>query len=132
MPRVPTEASVPGLWRLRGAGVLATLLFYGTLYAVPGTEYALHVPLIPAQGVAIAGLAALYTWWIFVMHRWTASREWSAQHTLALVTGMLIPTTLLSPVAFAVGQPILAFGLLAIMVSSAVRLQRAARVPVPV
>src|SRR6185437_16517676 len=108
-PRVSTEAPAPGLWRLRGAGVLATLLFYSALYVVPGTVFALHVPLIPAQGVAIAGIAALYAWWVLVMRRWTASREWSAQHTLALITGMLIPTILLSPVAYAVGQPLPAF-----------------------
>jgi len=96
-PRTLTATPPPSLWRLRWAGFFTMLGFFVLIYAIPPITLKLagaHV--LAAQAADIVIFVLFSALLLFAGRRWTGRTGWSLRHTLALITGVLAFTTLLT------------------------------------
>ncbi len=96
-PRQLSPRRAPGLWRLRWAGFFAMLSYFLLIYIVPTiTVKLVGGRYVIAQIIDIA-LCVLYSALLLRIGRgWTAREGWSLRHTLALITGIMAFSTLIS------------------------------------
>ena len=126
--RLDTRA-VPGLGRLRLAGFAGTLLFFGAIIFLPALLA--HI-LFPAHRVLtqlgiILGVLIFCACLLLIVRRWGRRRVWGHRQSLALITGALLPTILLSlllPSAWLAAQPAATLPCLALLLWAAYRKRR--------
>jgi hypothetical protein len=89
-PRARRSGSSPGLWRLRGAGVIAMVAYAGLIFVVPQlTSQVAGTFVLAAQAADILLLVLFGALLLRIGGRWTVYQDWSPRHALALITGML-------------------------------------------
>lgn len=106
-PRLRNDRLAPRLWTLRLVGFGCSGAFFLALFALP---VLVRNPLI-ATGISLAALALL----VWRLRTWTARVDWERRHTVALASGALGVGIALSPLFWAVGEPLIgaiALGLL--------------------
>jgi hypothetical protein len=92
-----TTRPVPGLWKLRWAGFFTMLSYFLLIYRIPTITLKLAGPhKIAAQGADIALFLLFSALLLRIGRRWTAYAGWSLRHTLALITGMMAFSTLIT------------------------------------
>lgn len=136
-PHMPTSnaaRSAPGLWRLRGLGFLAMLLYFVCIYLLPvlfaGIGKRLGAPLALPGLLANVILIALTAWAVALCASWARRPGWSPRRQLALITGALGFTTLISLIAppeHAVGEPLITIPFMIFLIILAWRARRADR-----
>ncbi len=95
--RTLTTRPAPGLWKLRWAGFCAMLSYFLLIYLIP----TITLKLAGSQKVA-AQLADIAFFLLFsalllrIGRRWMAHAGWTLRHTLALITGMMTFSTLVT------------------------------------
>jgi hypothetical protein len=96
-PRPMRATPPPSLWRLRWVGFFTMLGFFLLIYAVPQITLKLagaHV--VAAQAADIVIFVLFSALLLFAGRRWTGRTGWSLRHTLALITGLLAFSTLIT------------------------------------
>lgn len=96
--RARSARRAPRLWPLRLCGVLAAFLFFFALYGVPNIlgKHAEAQTLRGLQVDYIAILAAYFAVCVVVARRWTGRAGWGPPQALALITGGMVPSLLIS------------------------------------
>jgi hypothetical protein len=126
---------VPSIGRLRLAGAAATVAFYVLFAVVPG----LIAAGIPPSGrgqwqVLLVLVMAVFCWEIVSVGRdWTRRPGWGQPQTLAVITGVLLPTIVASvvlPIALRSLEPLVTLPVLALL-SWLGRRQRRTATPAP-
>ncbi len=119
--RAAVPRPVPAAGRLRLAGAAATVVFYGLFAVVPGVVAAA----VPAAGrrpwqVLLVVSMAVFCWEIVSVGRdWTSRPGWGQPQTLAVITGVLLPTIIASvvlPVALRSLEPVVTLPVLALLI----------------
>ncbi len=136
-PALPTAIQAkpaPGVWRLRILGFLAMLVYFLCIYLLPVLFAAigkrLGAPLALPGLQANAALIALAAWAVALCMGWARRPGWSPRRQLALITGALGFTTLLSLIAppeRAVGEPLITVPFMVFLNVLAWRAHRAER-----
>lgn len=93
--RVVEDRPPPGLWRLRCAAFVATLLWFCGLWVLPNL---LHVGVLP-----VLELGFVFVVSAILLRRWSSRPGWNRRHRLALASGGLGFIIAYSPVAEAGG-----------------------------
>lgn len=96
-PRPMRTTPPPSLWRLRWTGFFTMLGFFVLIYAIPPITLKLagaHV--VAAQAADIVIFVLFSALLLFAGRRWTGRAGWSLRHTLALITGLLAFSTLIT------------------------------------
>lgn len=107
--RVLSAKRPPRLWPLRLYGVLAAFLYFFALYGVPQI-LGKHADLQTLRGLQvdyIVILAAYCAICITIARRWTGRAGWGPPQVLALLTGGMVPSLLISLGFFAQLQPLI-------------------------
>lgn len=102
--------TLPGLGRLRLAGLVGTLLYFGSIFLVPAMLAHTLFPVSPmlSQVLIILSIFLVCAFLLVMVRRWSAHRAWGHRQALALITGALLPAILLSlflPRMWLVAQP---------------------------
>ena len=122
----------PGIGRLRLAGAAAMVTFYALFAAVPGLIEAGIPPAArgPWQLVPVL-LMAGFCWEVVSVGRdWAGRPGWGRPQTLAVITGVLLPTivaSVLLPAARQSLEPLVTIPVLGLLVWLSLRNQQAAR-----
>ncbi|HEY0757211.1 MAG TPA: hypothetical protein VGD98_24870 [Ktedonobacteraceae bacterium] len=121
---------LPGLGRLRLAGFVGTLLYFGAILIVPGLLAHTLFPSYPVLSQILIILSILITCAFLLrrVRRWTTRSSWRENQALALITGALLPTTLLSlflPQMWLAAQPAVTLPLMALLLWTAYRRRKA-------
>jgi hypothetical protein len=96
-PRILTATPPPGLWRLRWAGFSTMLSFFLVIYAIPPITLKLAGAHAATAQVADIAIFVLFSALLLrISRRWTERTGWSLRHTLALITGVLAFSTLIT------------------------------------
>jgi hypothetical protein len=96
-PRTLSATLPPSLWRLRWAGFFAMLSYFAVIYLIPQIILRLAGGRLIAAQVADCVIFVLFSaLLLFAGRRWTGRAGWSLRHTLALITGILAFSTLLT------------------------------------
>ena len=96
-PRLLSVTPPPSLWRLRWAGFLTMLGFFLLIYAIPPLTLKLAgAHEVAAQAVDIVIFVLFSALLLRASRRWTGRTGWSLRHTLALITGVLTFSTLIT------------------------------------
>ena len=96
-PRILTATPPPGLWRLRLTGFFAMLGFFLLIYAIPPIMLKLAgAHIVAAQAADIVIFVLFSALLLIAGRRWTGRTGWSLRHTLALITGVLAFSTLIT------------------------------------
>jgi hypothetical protein len=124
--RPSVEGQLPGLIRLCLAGFVGTLLYFGTILLVPGILSHTLFPIAPVLSQALIILSVLIVCTVIGMQvrHWTRRPGWQEKQILALITGALLPTILLSlllPPMWLAAQPAITLPLLALLLWAAYR-----------
>lgn len=129
-PQGPRAA--PGLGKLRVAGFTGTMLFFGAILLVPGifvhTIFLANPAL--AQILTILITLAVGVFLLITVQRWSKRHNWGNRQVLALITGALLPTILLSlilPPMWRAGQPVATLSCLALLLGTAYYQRKRAR-----
>ncbi len=95
--RIPAKHP-PGIQRLRLAGAAGTVLFYAAFAVVPGLAgAAVPADMLAAWQVALVGvMCAVFSLVVATARNWTARTGWGDPHTLAVISGALLPAIILS------------------------------------
>ncbi len=107
--RAISTRRTPKLWPLRLYGVLAAFLFFFVLYGVPNI-FGRHADLQTLRGLQVDYIAILAVYCalcVVVARRWTGRAGWGPPQVLALLTGGLVPSLVISLFASARLQPLL-------------------------
>jgi hypothetical protein len=119
--RTQVPRPVPATGRLRLAGAAATVTFYVLFAVVPGL-IAAGVPAAERGSwqVLIVLLMAVFCWEVVSVGRaWTSRPSWGQPQTLAIVTGVLLPTIIASvilPMALRSLEPLVTLPVLALLI----------------
>jgi len=110
-PRLLSATPPPRLWTLRVAGFAAMFAYFILIYSVPDLTARRARPsgLLSAQLVDIAAMLLFSAILLWRARRWSGRAGWSPRHTLALITGVLTLTILLSllvPEERTLGEPL--------------------------
>jgi hypothetical protein len=133
--RTGVPRPVPSIGRLRLAGAAATAAFYVLFAVVPG----LIAAGVPPSGrgpwqVLLVLVMAVFCWEIVSVGRdWTRRPGWGQPQTLAVITGVLLPTIIASvvlPMALRSLEPVVTLPVLALL-SWLGRRQRRTGTPAP-
>ncbi len=134
-PPAAQTKPAPGLWRLRALGFLAMLLYFLCIYLLPALfaeiGKRLDAPAALAGLLANIILVVLAAWAVALCANWSRRPGWSPRRQLALITGALCFTTLISLIAppeRAVGEPLVTVPFLAFLIILAWRARRASAV----
>jgi len=112
---------VPGLGRLRVAGVLGTVAFFVVFAIVPGIIGS-RVPATELAGwqvLLVVLMSVFFGSVIAIARNWSARTDWGGRQTLAVITGALLPAitlSLLLPVAWRELEPLVTVPMLALLV----------------
>ena len=112
---------LPSAARLRLAGAAATAGFFTIFSVVPGVIAGLVRPagLGPWQLLLMALMTAYFSLIIAIGRRWCTRPDWSRRHTLAVITGVLLPAiaaSLVLPAALHGLEPLVTLPSLAILI----------------
>ncbi len=95
--RLLSATPPPSLWRLRWAGFLTMLGFFLLIYAIPPITLKLAGSYaLAAQYIDIVFFILFSAFILRIGRGWTARAGWSPRHTLALITGVLAFSTLIT------------------------------------
>jgi hypothetical protein len=102
----------PRLWLLRLVGFLAGLGFFVGIYGMPNAlgKHARIGTLVALQPVYILVFLGYFLICLVTLRRWTGRANWGDAQALALITGVLTPSILISlivPVMHAELQPLI-------------------------
>lgn len=129
-PRKLTAAPPPGLWRLRWVGFLASVTYFVLLLIVPSITLKLAgAYTLAAQGIDIVFFILFSALILRVGRGWTARAGWSLRHALALISGVLmfsILITLLPPV-WSTLEPLATLPFLLLLIALSLRLRHQER-----
>lgn len=129
-PPVPSEKTLPGLWKLRLAALGTTIAFFATIWVFPAI-------LRPAVLTAATTLVVVI-FGIWRVRTWSARSGWGAEQRLALASGAMSFFLLLAPIDElnhpggkpTQGMTLVALLWLAGLIALSLRTGRRARVPV--
>lgn len=126
----------PGPRILRLAGAAATLLFFSLFTAVPGVVASAVPPAGrgPWQVLLMILMSVFFALVIAVGRRWSARPGWGPRQVLAVITGALLPATVLSvvvPTALLALEPLATLPTLALLIWLDRRLSRPRTTKVP-
>jgi hypothetical protein len=133
-PGLGSPRRAPAIGRLRLAGAAAMVTFYVLFAVVPGLVGAA----IPAAGRApwqllLIVLMATYFWWVIDVGRdWASREDWGRRRTLAVITGVLLPTigaSIVLPAALLSLEPLVTVPVLCLLIWLSRRERHAARLP---
>jgi hypothetical protein len=98
-PRIIAAAPPPRLWRLRWAGFFAMLSYFALIYILPSLTLKLAGRRVLAAQIADIVACVLFSALLLrIGRRWTGRADWSLRHTLALSSGVLAFSMLLTVV----------------------------------
>ncbi len=131
-----SRSAALGMVKLHIAGFVGTLLFFGAIILAPAIL--IHIiPLTwhnPAQLFDILLIVAVGLFLLNTVRRWRRSDDsWKPRQTLALITGALLPTILLSlflPQMWLAAQPVATLFCLGILLWSARRMHLRQTLPI--
>lgn len=111
---------VPGLGRLHLAGFVGTVLYFSAILLVPALLAHTLLPVSPLLSQVLILLSILFVciFLLVTVRRWGTRRAWGHRQTLALITGALLPTILLSvllPQMWLMAQPAATLSCLALL-----------------
>jgi hypothetical protein len=126
-PRILSATPPPGFWRLRWTGFFASVTYFVLILIVPPITLKLAGPYaLAAQYVDIVLFILFSAFTLAIGRGWTARAGWSPRHTLALMTGVLmfsILITLLPPV-WSTLEPLATLPFLLLLILLNIRLRR--------
>jgi len=124
---LPLDAEkLPSLGRLHLAGFVGTLLYFSTILLVPALlAHTLFIvsPML-SQVLLLLSILFVCIFLLVIVRRWSTRRAWGHRQTLALITGALLPTILLSvllPQMWLMAQPAATISCLALLLWAAYR-----------
>jgi hypothetical protein len=125
--------AAPGLWRLRALGFVAMLLYFVCIYFLPALFATIGrrvgAPSALAGLLANAPLVALAVWATALCVGWTRRAWWSPRRQLALITGALAFTALVTalPQLGSTYEPLVTIPFMLYLIILAWRARRAER-----